>query len=107
MMDNRGRSASFCILADDGQQGEVGFTLARSHQGKGYATETVTRLLEYLFTQHNLHRIRANCDPANIASAQLLERVGMRREGHFVKSLWFKNNWVDELWFAILREEWQ
>lgn len=30
----------------------------------------------------------------------------MRREGHFVNSLWFKKNWVDELWFAILRDEW-
>ncbi|MBK1987692.1 GNAT family N-acetyltransferase [Sphaerospermopsis aphanizomenoides BCCUSP55] len=36
-----------------------------------------------------------------------MERLGMRREGHFVKSLWFKGEWVDELWFAILREEWE
>ncbi|MBD2499512.1 GNAT family N-acetyltransferase [Anabaena azotica] len=96
---------AFCILADDGKQAEIGFTLARQHQGKGYATETVTCLLNYLFKQQKLHRVRANCDPENIASIQLLERVGMRREGHFIKSLWFKNNWVDELWFAMLHDE--
>ncbi|MBD2294091.1 GNAT family N-acetyltransferase [Anabaena sphaerica FACHB-251] len=98
---------AFCILAEDGQQAEIGFTLSRQHQGKGYATEAVTCLLAYLFTEYKLHRVRANCDSENIASIQLLERLGMRREGHFVKSLWFKGEWVDELWFAILREEWE
>lgn len=96
----------FCILADDGQQAEIGLTLAQTHQGKGYATEAITCFLDYLFKQHNLHRVRANCDPQNIASIKLLERAGMRREGHLIKSLWFKNNWVDEMWFAILRDEW-
>lgn len=97
---------AFCILVDDGKQAEIGFTLAREYQGQGYATEAITCLLEYLFITHHLHRIRANCDPANTASIKLLQRVGMRCEGHFIKSLWFKNNWVDEMWFAILSEEW-
>ncbi|MBD2252960.1 GNAT family N-acetyltransferase [Nostoc parmelioides FACHB-3921] len=97
---------AFCILADDSKQAEIGFTIAQTHQGKGYATEAVTCLLEYLFKNQNLHRVRANCDPENIASIKLLKRVGMRLEGHFIKSLWFKNNWVDELWFAILDDEW-
>ncbi|WP_225977576.1 GNAT family N-acetyltransferase [Nostoc sp. CENA543] len=97
---------AFCILADDEQQAEIGFTLARQYQGKGYATEAITYLLNYLFTTYKLHRVRANCDAENIASIKLLQRVGMRCEGHFIKSLWFKNNWVDEMWFAILRDEW-
>ncbi|MEH2302655.1 MAG: GNAT family protein [Nostoc sp.] len=80
--------------------------MARSHQGKGYATEAVTMLLDYLFIEHNLHRVSANCDQANIASAKLLEQVGIRRKGHFHKSLWFKGDSVDELWFTILRDEW-
>jgi aminoglycoside 6'-N-acetyltransferase len=96
---------AFCILAEDGQQAEIGFTLIRPHQGQGYATEAVKSLLEYLFVNYHLHRIRANCDPENIASVKLLERLGMRLEGHFMKSLWLKGKWVDELWFAILRAE--
>ncbi|MBD2386419.1 GNAT family N-acetyltransferase [Cylindrospermum sp. FACHB-282] len=98
---------AFCILAEDGQQAEIGFTLGLSHQKQGYGTEAVNRLLQHLFIDYNLHRVRANCDHANIASAKLLNRVGMRQEGHFVKSLWSKGHWVDEVWFAILREEWQ
>ena len=98
---------AFCVLADDGKQAEIGFTLAPKHQGKGYGTEAVKRSLDYLFTEYNLHRVRANCDPANTASVKLLQRVGMRCEGHFIKSLWFKGAWTDELWFAILRDEWR
>jgi RimJ/RimL family protein N-acetyltransferase len=97
---------AFCVLAEDKQQAEIGFTLARTHQGKGFAKEAVMRLLEYLFVELNLHRVRANCDPANVASVKLLQRIGMRCEGHFIKSLWFKGEWTDELWFAILRERW-
>lgn len=98
---------AFYICDDDDLQAEIGFTLSRAHQGKGYATEAIKRLLDYLFGDCNLHRVRANCEPANIASVKLLKRVGMRCEGHFIKSLWLKKHWVDELWFAILQEEWK
>ncbi|MGI2906319.1 GNAT family N-acetyltransferase [Tolypothrix sp. VBCCA 56010] len=96
---------AFCI-ATDGKQAEIGFTLATMHQGKGYATEAITRLLDYLFLECHLHRVCANCDPENVASVKLLARIGMRHEGHFIKSLWFKDYWASELWFALLQEEW-
>lgn len=97
---------AFYILKQDERQAEIGFTVARRFQGQGYATEAVRRLLDYLFSDLLLHRVRANCDPDNTASARLLERVGMRREGHLLQSLWFKERWADEYWYAILREEW-
>lgn len=97
----------FYCLENDPQQAEIGFTLARPYQGQGYAHEAVARLLDYLFGELGLHRVRANCDPENGASAWLLERVGMRHEGRFVESLWFKGRWAGEDWYAILRREWQ
>ena len=39
--------------------------------------------------------------------AQLLERVGMRREGHFIENVWFKGGWGDEYQYALLEREWQ
>lgn len=98
---------TFCILNEDHRQAEIGFTLSRRYQGQGYATEAVRRLLAFLFGEMQLHRVRANCDPENSASAQMMERLGMRREGHMLQSLWFKGRWADELWYAILQEEWQ
>jgi len=97
----------FKILEDDTHQAEIGFTLARDYQGQGYASEGVSRLLQYLFEEMNLHRVRGNCDPQNEASIRLMKGLGMRHEGRWVKSLWFKGAWADEDWFAILREEWQ
>jgi RimJ/RimL family protein N-acetyltransferase len=38
---------------------------------------------------------------------KLLQRVGMRQEAHFVKSLWFRGEWVDDVIFAILSSEWR
>ncbi len=98
---------AFQILLEDQRQAEIGFTLARAYQGQGYATEAATHLLEYLFTNLTIHRVRANCDPENKASARLLERLGMRHEGHFIESLWLKGRWYDEDWYAILRREWR
>ncbi len=98
---------AFCILKEDNLQAEIGFTLSRRYQGQGYATEALRRLLAYLFDELQLHRVRANCDPENTASTRLLERVGMRQEGHMLHSLWLKGRWADEYWYAILREEWQ
>jgi RimJ/RimL family protein N-acetyltransferase len=97
----------FQVLKEDHHQAEIGFTLDRAYQGQGYAGEAVRRLLVYLFEELALHRVRANCDPENTASSRLLERVGMRHEGRFVESLWFKGRWASEDWYAILRREWQ
>jgi RimJ/RimL family protein N-acetyltransferase len=96
----------FVLLAEDPRQAEIGFTLAREAQGQGYATEAARRLLDYLFREMRLHRVRANCDPENGPSARVLQRAGMRHEGSFVESLWFKGRWTGEAWYAILAREW-
>ena len=98
--------SAFCILAEDFRQAEIGFTLARLYQGKGYATEAVARLLDYLFGEIGLHRVRATCDVENLASIKLLERVGMRREAHFIENIWLKEKWGSEYMYGLLQREW-
>jgi len=93
--------------ADDSRQCEIGFTIAPKYQGHGYATEAVRLLLDYLFTARGKHRITACCDPRNTASVALLERLGMRREGHLRQSTWAKGEWTDDLVYALLHDEWQ
>ena len=97
---------AFQRLSEDNSQAEIAFTLASHFQGQGYATEAVRCLIDYLFSDLELHRIRANCDPDNLASSRLMQRVGMRHEGRFVESLSFKGCWAGEDWYAILRREW-
>jgi aminoglycoside 6'-N-acetyltransferase len=94
-------------LADDPRQCEIGFTLAERYQGHGYATEAVRLLIGYLFTVRGKHRIIAYCDTRNAPSAAVLERLGMRREGHLRESTWAKGEWTDDLLYAVLDHEWQ
>jgi RimJ/RimL family protein N-acetyltransferase len=93
-------------VEQDGQQAEIGFTLSREHQGKGYAQEAVSRLLDYAFRDLRLHRVVAITDRENEPSIALLERLGMRREGCFVQNVWFKERWASEYLYAVLEDEW-
>jgi RimJ/RimL family protein N-acetyltransferase len=94
------------VQAEDSRQAEIGFTLAPPHQGHGYATEAVRRLLHYLLVERGKHRVRATCDDRNTGSAAVLERVGMRREGHLLESTWSKGEWTNDLLYGVLRREW-
>jgi RimJ/RimL family protein N-acetyltransferase len=94
------------VPADDTRQAEIGFTLAPEHHGHGYATEAVRRLLHYLLIERGKHRVSATCDDRNTRSAAVLERVGMRREGHLLQSTWSKDEWTNDLLYAVLHHEW-
>ena len=94
------------ITRGDPRQAMIGFTLDSNQQGKGYATEAVLRLLEYVFNSLNKHRVIATTDCQNTKSIALLERIGMRREGHFLQNIWFKGAWGDEYQYAMLMSEW-
>jgi RimJ/RimL family protein N-acetyltransferase len=69
------------------RQATVGFTIASAYWRNGYATEAMTALLDYLFEDVDLHRVVADCDTENIGSWKTLEKLGFRREAHFVESL--------------------
>lgn len=94
---------------DAGVQAEaiIGYSMHPSYSGRGLATEAVTALLELCFIGLGLHRVVAEAFALNEPSWRLMERLGMRREGHAVKdSLHRSLGWLDNLTYAILREEW-
>ncbi len=91
---------------DDPRLGEIGYTLGRPHQGHGYATEAVRAVLDHAFAVLGMHRISASIDVDNHASIALCERLGLRREAHHRRSVWFKGRWCDDIIYAVLRDEW-
>ena len=91
----------------ENKQVEIGYTLDKKYRGKGYATEALTVLINYLIIDLNKHRITASIDPTNLSSIQLIERLGFRKEAHFIESLFFHGMWVDDLIYAILAKEWE
>ncbi len=93
-------------VQEDNMQAELGFTLSRNYQGKGYAYEATGALINYAFENLNLHRIFSITDCKNTSAIKLLENLGMRQEGHFIENIFFKGEWGDEFLFAILQKDW-
>ena len=89
------------------QVADLGYEVDRRYWGHGYATEASRALLDFGFKQLGLHRIWAYCLEENVASARVLEKVGMRYEGRQRESEWMKNRWWNTLHYAMLDHEWR
>ncbi len=90
---------------------ELGYIFNPAFQGKGYATEAAYALIRYGFENLGIHRVIAHCNPENVASWRVLEKIGMKREGHFRKNVFFHTApdgsplWIDTYAYAILKED--
>jgi [ribosomal protein S5]-alanine N-acetyltransferase len=93
------------VVRPDHREGELWFAFRRDRHGQGYATEAARALIRFGFGTLGLHRIFGDCDPRNTASARLMERLGMRREGHLRESWWLKGEWCDSWIYAVLEDE--
>ena len=87
------------------RQGEIGWVLDPAHGGQGFASEAVRAVLALGFDHYRLHRITAEMDARNSASAALARRVGLRLEAHHVQDWFSKGEWTDTLIFARLASE--
>lgn len=89
------------------RQAEIGWAFNPDYHGRGFATEAARELLVLAFSGLGMHRVFAQLDPRNTASARLCERLGMRREAHFREDIWFKGEWGDTAVYALLDAEWR
>lgn len=95
------------LISRQHRHGETGFVFNPDSQGHGLATEATAAMLTLAFQGLGWHRITGSCDARNQQSAPLMERLGMRREAHFVQNALVKGEWTDELIHAILDHEWE
>lgn len=91
----------------ENKQVEIGCTLNKDFQNKGYATESVKSMIDFLFKDLDKHRIITSIDPKNKSSIQLVERIGFRKEGHFIESLLINGKWLDDLIYALIDKDWK
>jgi RimJ/RimL family protein N-acetyltransferase len=89
------------------RQAEIGFMFHPAHHGRGYATEASAALLGLAFDTYDLHRVYGRIEPRNVASARVLEKLGMRKEAHLVENEWVKGEWQSEAVYALLAREWR
>jgi RimJ/RimL family protein N-acetyltransferase len=87
-------------------RGELGYTLLPRFTGQGLAQEGAAALLHIGFDLLGLHRMEGQCDARNLASAAVMQRIGMRQEAHFRENEFVKGEWTDAFVFAMLADEW-
>ncbi len=88
-------------------RGEMGWALNPVAVGHGYATEAVQALIGVAFETYKMHRVIAQLDSRNTASAKVCERVGMTREAHLRQDYWAKGEWTDNVIYGLLASEWR
>ncbi|NII07771.1 GNAT family N-acetyltransferase [Luteibacter anthropi] len=86
---------------------EFGVSLRPDRQGKGYAREAMSAMLDASFSDWGYRRAVGSVDPRNVASIALLKSLGFRQEAHHVESYFFRGEWVDDMIFAMLAREWR
>ena len=106
-LDTPGLIGTVSLQLGEHRQGEIGFSFHPEHQGHGYATEASRELLRIAFEDHDLHRVYARLEPRNVASARVLEKLGMRREALLLENESVKGEWQSEAIYALLAREWE
>ncbi|MCL1806123.1 MAG: GNAT family N-acetyltransferase [Oscillospiraceae bacterium] len=100
------------LAKQDFDRWELGYVFNKNYHRKGYATEAARAVLDDVFRNQNARRVIAMCNPLNMPSWRLLERLGLRREGHLIKNIYFKKDqagnpiWLDTYEYGLLAEEW-
>jgi [ribosomal protein S5]-alanine N-acetyltransferase len=111
MIEHRetGQVVGYCRLTVQdvrARSAEIGYFMHRAAWGQGYATEAARELLRLGFDRLHLHRIYTGCLSTNVGSARVMEKLGLRREGHLLEAQWANGVWGDTLLYAILGREW-
>ncbi|MFG2450166.1 GNAT family N-acetyltransferase [Streptomyces sp. NPDC048512] len=89
------------------RQAEIGWVFHPAYAGRGYATEAARATASLAFAELNVHRLFARLDVLNTGSVRVCERLGMRREAHFVENDLDGGRWADEYVYATLAREWK
>ena len=90
---------------------ETGFIFNKKFHKKGYATEALNAVIDYGFNKMDIHKIIAHCNPKNIPSWKLLEKVKMKREGKLRENIYFKLDekgnpiWQDTYEYGIIKKD--
>ena len=99
-------TVTLALDPDERRHASFSYLLHPQYWGKSYATEAMQTLIDFGFSVLQLHRLEDTCDPRNQASIRVMEKLGMRREGHLRETIWKDGQWHDQYIYAILAHEW-
>jgi RimJ/RimL family protein N-acetyltransferase len=99
-------SGALFVRSERFRTGEVAYVVHPAYWGEGLATEIANLLLGCGFEQFRLHRIYATCDPRNVGSGRVLQKIGMTHEGRLRHTMLIRDGWRDSDTYGILEHEW-
>lgn len=88
------------------QRAEIGYRLSETAAGKGICTQAATLLLDYIIQELGFFKIVAKCDPRNIASYRVMEKLGFKREAFFKEHYLMGNEWTDQYDYGLMASDW-
>ena len=87
------------------QLANVGYWVARQHNGRGLASAALAEVVEFAFGEAQLHRLEAGTQPDNVASQRVLERNGFTKFGYARKLLLVEGEWRDHVLFERVADD--
>ncbi len=85
----------------------IEYALVPSARNRGYGTEAIRIVVDYLFLSRDIPRVQAETLTENSASQRVLEKAGFTREGIRRKASFVRGQWRDDVLFGLLRDEWK
>lgn len=85
----------------------IGYALLPNDRSKGYGSEAVQMIVDYLFLSKNIVRVQAETHPKNFASQRVLIKAGFQKEGIIRKSFFSRGVWRDTALYSVLKDEWK
>lgn len=95
------------VTSVEEKQGTFGCELSQAHWGKGYALEASRAVINFGFSDLDLHRIYAETNSENLAAIALAKKLGLRVEGELRENKWFRERWQSSTILSILESEWR
>jgi RimJ/RimL family protein N-acetyltransferase len=84
----------------------LGFTLRPTFRGRGLGVDTIRTLCDYGFRVRGLNRLQVDTLASNAASRAASEAAGFILEGQIRRAAWVAGEFVDEVIYGLLAEEW-
>lgn len=87
------------------QSASLGYWIGEKYSRNGYMKEALKLLIPSLFVDLRLNRIEAATLEENIASKNLLKKIGFKKEGVLRKYLKINGTWRDHILYGLLEND--
>ena len=97
----------FVYMHGPSRRCEIGYWIDEEHQRHGLITMAARALIEYAIDKRNFNRVEIRCDPRNVRSAAVAQRLGFKLDGVLRENTIISGQIVDMAVWSLLAAEWK